>query len=133
MMLGTQNIHDLEPDHFGSTAPKLPGQGNYHSSLSHRIFLSLARQAKESQPIGPGFIVAGTGHEALAAVKQILEHDQIPSQTFLAGTEVTRALGMGFQLKEVKKSNETVTIRYQFGSDGSKRVQLMASTYYFAK
>lgn len=51
--------------------------------------MAIRHQVEENQPIGPGFAVAGTGYEALAAAKEIVVQNKIPSQTFPAGTEVS--------------------------------------------
>ncbi len=120
MISGAQDIRDLEPDHFGPAVQELPGSERWRfhsSSLSHQISQAIDRRSVKRQPIGPGFAVAGTGREALVAVKEIMEQDRMPSQTFPAGTEVslfffTRDSGAHIGLNDVKQSSETVTIRY---------------------
>jgi len=91
-MSSTQNIRTLEPDHFGPTEGLFPGQNQVElldSSLSNKIHMAIGRQADEKQPIGPGFAVAGTGRQALSAVKDVMEQDQTPQQNFLVGTDVS--------------------------------------------
>jgi len=137
---GTQDIKTLEPDHFRPAEGLLAGQKqakHFFNSLSHQIYKAIDRRAETKKPIGPGFAVAGSGREALKAAKEIMEQDQIPPQIFPAGTEIslfffTRGLGMRFKLKEVRQSNETVTIGFQFGSYSTSDPVEMMSAYRFA-
>lgn len=137
---GTQDIKTLEPDHFkpaGVLPPEQNQAKHFFNSLSRQIYLAIDRRAATKQPIGPGFAVAGSGHDALKAAKEIMEQDQIPPQTFPVGTEIslfffTRGLGMGFKLKEVRQLNETVTIGFQFGSYNTSDPVEMMSAYRFA-
>ena len=114
---GTLNIHLLEQDYFESTARKPSEQ---EGSLCHQMFMTILDQFDENQPTAPGFAVAGTGYVALAAAKEIVvEQDKIPSQTFSAGTEVTLFFftgisRLGLQLKDVRQSKGTVTLRYHY-------------------
>lgn len=137
---GTQDIYLLEPDHFGPAVRQLPGQEQLDlllSSLSQQIEFAIRRRADGKQPIGPGFVVAGSGREALAAVKEVMEQDQMPPQTFFAGTEMslfffTRLTGRPVQLKNVAKSGNTITIGYYFVPRKSNGMYTMAMHRYFA-
>jgi len=134
MIAETQSIHLLEQEFSGPTARKNPEQ---ESPLFLQIVMALKRRIKENQAIGSGFVVAGTGREALDAAKKIMEQDQIPLQIFPSGTEVslfffTYDLGMSFQLKEIRQSKEAVTIQYRFSTNGTERIYVAMSTYYFA-
>jgi len=122
LMPGTLDIETLEPDHFGPAVRQLPEQERIDllmSSLCQQISQSIHRQSEMKQPIGTGFAVAGTGREALAAVKEALGKNQIPPQTFPADTEVslfffTRDSGRYVHLKDVRQGKGFATIRYRF-------------------
>jgi len=140
MIPGTRLIQKLEPEHFGLRVPRQEQENLQSSHLWQPIYMAIRRQ-EEKKPIGPGFAVAGSGYEALVAVKEIMEQDEIPPQTFPAGTEITlffftRDLREGFRLKEAKQLEETISIHYQFGtgfqySDGT-RIYHMSSSQHFA-
>jgi len=135
MIPGTQSIRLLESEHL----KKLSEQERadiQDSSLVKQIYMAIKRQ-ENRQPIGPGFAVVGSGYEALRAVSEIMERDQIPPQIFPVGTEVslfffTRSMGPGFQMKKVRQSKEAVSICYQLVPDDAPGVILLASTRYFA-
>ncbi len=139
-MPGTQDIKTLEPKHFGPTVRKLPEQEQVDlllSSLSQQIDFAIGRQTDEKQPIGPGFAVAGTGHKALASVKEAMEQDQMPSQTFTFGTDIslfffTRSSGWPVQLKSVAKLENTITVQYYFVPHRSNDLIFGRSNRYFA-
>lgn len=125
----------LEAERSG---PQEPGLENPQDlGLWHPIYMAIDRQ-DESQPIGPGFAVAGSGYEALVAVKKIMEQGQTPPQSFAAGTEIslfffTREMGWGtFGLKDIRQTKKAVTIRYQHNTGSPSAVKLAASSYCFA-
>jgi len=107
------------------------------SSLSQQISAAIYHRFEENQSTGPGFAVEGSGLEALKVVKEILEEDRMPSQTFSAGTDVslfffTRELGPYVQIKKVRQCKKAVTIYYQFATERPLGMQIFTPTYYFA-
>jgi len=138
-MPGTLDIETLEPDHFGPAARQRLEQNPtdlYNSSLSHQIYMAIGCQVDKKQPIGPGFAVAGTGHEALAAVKKIMEQDQISPQIFPVGTEVSLFFFTRdcwpLKLKNVAMLDNTISIRYQHVPHALNRAYATVSYRYFA-
>jgi len=136
---GTQDMHLLEPEHFGPVVRQLPGQEQhdlFESSLWYQIHMAIDPPSGEQQ-IGPGFAVAGTGHESLAAVKKILQQEQKPSQAFPAGAKVslfffTRDSYWPVHIKSVAKSENAITIRYYFVPHRSTGLVAGSSCRYFA-
>ncbi len=134
MIPKTQSMHLLEQDIFEPVVRKNIEQ---EKPLFLQIVMAIKRRVEENQPIGSGFVVSGSGREALIAAKEIMKQGEIPSQTFPAGTEVsfffyTYDLGTGFQLEEVRQSKESVSIRYHFPWQDPWRPIEPLSTYCFA-
>ena len=139
---GTKSVSLAMQERIGSVGPKL-NQEDHHGDFSWiQIHTALRRQEEEHQPIGSGFAVAGSGHEALVAVNEILEQNKKIPQNFPPGSEVslfffTRTLQESMYFKEVRQSSETVSIRYQFVPDlmpsiGKEVVSTSEFTLYFA-
>jgi len=123
-MPGVPNAQSLGTDHSGSL-------------LARQISQAIWHRAGKKQQIEAGFAVAGSGLKALEAVKEIMVQNQVPSQTFSTDSEFslfffTRNSKRHIYLKDVRLSNETVTIRYFIPKISPTGINTMSSTQHFA-
>lgn len=124
-MPGTKNVQELEPEHYGKSQQGLAEEQQLEhltQSFSHQIPQLINEKAK-SKPIGEGFVVIGTGKQALEDIKKAL--DTTPPTTLPANEELTlffysRLYGSYVHLKHVARSDKTVTIEFAFVTHRTK-------------
>jgi hypothetical protein len=124
-MPGTKNVEDLEPEHHGKNLRSLPQEEQLEhltQSLTYQI-PQVINDKPQDQPIGPGFVVVGTGRVALENVKVAL--DTAPPKTLPANEDLTlffysRFLGSYMHVKRVTRNVNNIVIDFVFVSHGLK-------------
>jgi hypothetical protein len=128
-MPGTKSVRELEPEHYGKNVRSLPEEEqieHLQQSLSFQIQQTIKRQT-ENRPIGPGFVVTGTGKDALHNVMESLESAS-RSQTVPADEEIavffySREFGSYVHLERVSMVENTLTLSYRFVKHSTKTTE----------
>ena len=117
-MPGTRDVRDLEPKrHVGGLTEK----EYIFGSLVNLIIAYLHNVPKEGETADPGFVVVGTGKEALKNAQATLrtrnrkEPEQIlPSDTDLTLVFYTYTCGWHVRINSVERAGDLITVKYQF-------------------
>lgn len=126
-MPDTKNVEDLEPDHYGKSQQKLSEEDqlwHWTESLTYQI-TEIINDRPQDKPVGLGIVVVGTGKEALENIKKALTTS--PPKTLPTNEDLTlffyaRELGSHVNVKSVQRSENDITIKFEFVSHGLRTV-----------
>jgi hypothetical protein len=125
-MPGTSNILELDPDGDYNSLRSLPNDEivkRWKDSPTRQVSEALmglngAMWPKEGEDAKPGFVVAGTGVEALREARAVLANGLAPSNLFPAGSELTAVFFAycregALQLMSVRMRGNQIVIEYR--------------------
>jgi hypothetical protein len=117
-MPGTRKVGDLDAtkDRSGVTI---------HPIVKQIVHSLAARRPKEGEPVGPAFIVSGTGKDALENARDAVSNSATSSKVFPPETELTlvfyTVLGAPpTHIQSVKRAGSLITVKYQFQSHNTR-------------
>lgn len=123
-MPGTQNVRDLEPEHFGPQVSRLASDERnrlIRESLNQQIMAELsAIPSGEEKPQKTGFAVSGTPQEALAKAHAVLSGREEPTTKFSKGENIFVVFfsyaGPFVQMRKVAMRGDSLLVAYHFVS-----------------
>lgn len=127
-MSGTHDIRELEPEKFGERTRSLPSE-EQAKLFEESKFLQFQVALNKSLPskgnfAPPGFVVLGTGREALDGACDVFVSGQRPSESFPNDSNVTLIFfsyrcGQYVRLDGVERRGKTIEVKYRFVSSNS--------------
>jgi hypothetical protein len=110
-MPGTRQLnadrHGLKGDYVSAAGPQL------------REITRLLQLNSERDQAGPGFVVSGTGSDALREVRAILDHTQNPQRVLTSNNDISLFFfslpyGAYVHLHDVRRWGNSIDVRYRF-------------------
>jgi hypothetical protein len=125
-MPGTRDIRELEPHQLPDKLERDPPEEQREmkdQSLWVPLAMSLCADSSSHWPrkgeiARPGFVVAGTGREALSAAYDVLVKGAQPSESFPSGTPITLVFfsyqcGSYIQLEALERRAKSIDLQYR--------------------